>query len=178
MENYFTNLENMDNTFRDWIKLERINRIPKSVNNFIYSFYGSPKLNMQFDFSENNIQKDKLMHTWHNCTSLTYTPILPSNYKGNLTEAFRNTKITTAPVLSNGVTSLNATFRECPNLTTVGTIPTSCADYNNIFRGCSKLASVPETGWKGDMTATFAYTPINQKIVINSASTLDTKFGW
>ena len=178
MENYFTNLENLEGAFRDWTKLERINRIPKSVNNFIYSFYGAPKLNMQFDFSENNIQKDKLMHTWDSCTSLTYTPILPSNYKGNLTEAFKKSKITTAPVLPNGVTSLNSTFKECPNLTTVGNIPSSCTDYNNTFRGCSKLTSVPETGWKGNMTATFAYTPINQKIVINSASTLDTTFGW
>lgn len=178
MENYFTNLENMESTFRDWTKLERIDRIPKSVNNFIYSFYNTPKLNMQFDFSENNIQKDKLMQTWNSCTSLTYTPILPSNYKGKLTEAFKKTKITTAPVLPNGVTSLNDTFKECPNLTTVGNIPSSCTDYNNAFRGCSKLTSVPETGWKGNMTATFAYSSINQKIVINSANSLDTTFGW
>ena len=76
------------------------------------------------------------------------------------------------------MTGLNGAFRECPNLTTVGNIPSSCTDYNNTFRGCSKLTSVPETGWKGDMTATFAYSSINQKIVINSANSLDTTFGW
>lgn len=178
MENYFNNLTNLYMALRDCSKLKRINRIPKSVKDLSLCFYGDSKLNMQFDLSNLNISEDRLRNVFYGCGSLTYTPILPTNYKGDLANAFQGTKITTAPVLPNGVTSLNSAFKECKELTTVGNIPSSCNNYENAFRGCSKLKSVPETGWKDNMSCTFAYSSINQKIVINSAGNLDTTFGW
>lgn len=179
MDDYFNSLSSFSSGMRDCSKLERINRIPNSVKDLSLCFYGCAKFNQQLDLSEKTkLKKDSLNSAFFNCISLTHTPILPSNYTGNLEKTFYNTKITTAPVLPEGVTSLASTFRECPNLTTVGNIPSSCNSYANTFRSCKSLNSVPETGWKGDMSCTFGYSSINQKIVINSASSLDTTFGW
>lgn len=159
-------------------KLESISNVPNAVTDIRYCFYNNFKINQQFDFSNYNITKNGLQSTWYCCSALTLTPKLPSNYTGNLDSVLQGTKITTAPTLPNGATSLTGGFRECKELTTVGNIPSSCNNYDNAFRGCNKLVSVPETGWKGNMSSTFAYSSINQKIVINSAGNLDTTFGW
>lgn len=178
MEDNFNNVGNMQTAFRECSKLQMVENLPKSANNLIGTFDGCGSLNQQFDFSNLQLINDGLISTWKNCSSLTYTPILPTNYTGSLASAFQGTKITTAPVLPDGVTSLVSAFRECKELTTVSNIPSNCVDYNNAFRGCTKLTSVPETGWKGNMLWTFSYTLINQKIVINSASDLSSTFAY
>lgn len=178
MDGYFNDLQSLYSGMRDCSKLERINRIPNSVDDLSLCFYGCAKFNQQLDLSEKTkIKKDKLNNAFYHCTSLTYTPVLPTNYTGTLQSAFQGTKITTAPVLPDGVTSLASTFRECSNLTTVGNIPSSCNNYDNAFNGCTKLTSVPETGWKDNMSSTFyGCSSLNQKITINSASTLTNTF--
>lgn len=177
MDDYFNNLTNLNTSLRDCVNLERINRIPVSVTNILSCFYGCSKFNQQLDLSKYNIINNGLITTWSLCTSLTYTPILPSNYTGSLKSAFSGTKITTAPVLPDGVTSLNSTFNGCTELTTVRNIPSACNDYNGTFWGCTKLTSVPEEGWNGNMNSTFRdCKSLNQKIIINSATTLAYTF--
>lgn len=202
LEGYFENLTNMYSTFcqRNGLNIVSVTNIPNNVEDFSYCFeYASKlinisnipqktkkindafrncdKLNMQLDLSKLNINKNELNYTWSNCTSLTYTPILPPNYTGSLDSTFKNTKITEAPVLPDGVTSLANTFNNCPNLTTVGNIPSKCDNYQSAFKGCPKLTSVPETGWNGNMSETFSgCTSLNQKIVINSAGNLNSTF--
>lgn len=177
MDDYFNNLTNLNTSLRDCVNLERINRIPVSVTNILSCFYGCSKFNQQLDLSKYNIINNGLITTWNLCTSLTYTPILPSNYTGSLQSAFRGTKITTAPVLPDGVTSLNGTFIDCPELTTVRNIPSSCNNYDRAFFECKKLVSVPEDGWNNVMISTFfGCSSLNQRIVINSASSLNSTF--
>ena len=177
MDDYFNNLTNLNTSLRDCVNLERINRIPVSVTNILSCFYGCSKFNQQLDLSEYNIINNGLITTWSLCTSLTYTPILPSNYTGSLQSAFSGTKITTAPVLPDGVTSLTNAFNGCTELRTVGNIPSACNDYNGTFWGCTKLTSVLEEGWNGNMQSTFRDCKLlNQKIIIKSATALSYTF--
>ena len=169
MEDNFNNVGNMQTAFRECSKLQIVENLPKSANNLNGAFDGCGLLNQQFDFSEFNINVNGLTNVWRGCSSLTYTPILPSNYKGKLEQTFQATKITTAPVLPNGVTSLRQAFQNCKQLTTVSNIPSSCNDFNSTFQYCSNLVSVPETGWNGVMYRTFnGCNKLNQKIVISS----------
>ena len=200
MSGYFENLTDLSNAFRAVTNLEKVTNIPSNVVNMLRTFYNSGKLsliegnipntvtnvyecfkgtslNQLFDLSSNNINPNGLDGTWNNCTPLTYTPILPSNYIGSLQYTFQNTKITTAPVLPDGVNNLTNAFNNCTELTTVGNIPSSCNKYDRAFYACKKLTSVPENGWKGNMSQTFdSCIILNQKIVINSAGNLYSTF--
>lgn len=197
MDGYFNQLVSLYLSFRGMINLKKVVNIPDSVENMYICFGQSENLeeaniplnvtNLSYCFagleklSFHNLDLSK--HTKLNSMTqaflgcnLTGQPILPSNYKGELVQTFQATKITTAPVIPDGVTSLKQTFENCKQLTTVGNIPDNCTNYDEAFNGCLKLTSVPETGWKGAMKYTFAYTPINQKIVIESAQNLTYTF--
>lgn len=177
MEGYFNNLKNLFNGFISCYNLVTVNNIPKSVMNFRGCFESCEKLNQQFDFSSFNIVQDGLDSVLKNCLSLTHTPILPTNYTGILGNAFQNTKITTAPVLPDGITSLASAFRGCKELTTVGNIPTSCTNFERFVNDCPKITSVPQEGWKGNLSGTFWNVPLlNQQINIESATSLDNTF--
>lgn len=163
--------------FQGCKKLEKVINIPITVNYMLSTFNGCNKLNQQFDLSQLNIQIDGLQNVFFNCSSLTYTPILPTNYTGSLNGAFQGTKITTAPVLPNGGTSLYIAFKDCSELTTVGNIPTSCNNFQQAFSGCSKLTSVPQEGWNGEMRGCFYNCSLlNQKIIIDSCVWLANTF--
>ena len=169
MEGHFSNLKSLFDGFIFCHNLATVNNIPKSVRDFRSCFENCQKLNQQFDFSSFNIAQDGLDCVLKNCLSLTYTPILPTDYKGGLSGAFLNTKITTAPAIPDGVTSLRQAFQNCKQLTTVGNIPSSCNVFSSAFDYCSNLVSVPETGWKGNMNSAFnGCVKLNQKIVISS----------
>ena len=176
ISNFPSSMESAFGLISSCSSLINIPDIPNTVNNLEGAFSGS-SVNQIIDLSSCNIANNRLNSAFQNCKSLTYTPILPSNYTGNLGEAFRGTKITTAPVLPDGVTTLTNTFRDCPELTTVGNIPSACHVYNSTFFECKKLVSVPEEGWNGDMNSTFgSCSSLNQRIVINSADNLISTF--
>ena len=167
-------VENMDYCFGQTTNLEEVN-IPLNIKRLSFCFAGLTKLSFNnLDLSKHT--KLESMSQGFNGCNLTGQPILPTNYSGSLNQTFMNTNITTAPVIPDGVTSLQGAFKGCKELTTVGNIPANCTNYDNAFNGCSKLTSVPETGWKGNMTYTFAFTNINQKIVIESAQNLTYTF--
>ena len=169
MEGHFSNLKSLFDGFIFCHNLATVNNIPKSVRDFRSCFENCQKLNQQFDFSSFNIAQDGLDCVLKNCLSLTYTPILPTDYKGGLSGAFLNTKITTAPTIPDGVTSLRQAFQNCKQLTTVGNIPSNCNVFSSAFDYCSNLVSVPETGWNGNMNSAFnGCSKLNQKIVISS----------
>lgn len=171
MEGYFNNLKGLSQALRDCSKLKRINRIPKSASNLTMCFYGCSSLNMEFNLSEYNIDSNGLSGAWQLCSALTHVPILPTNYTGGLQGAFYRTKITTAPVLPDGVTKLDTAFKDCSELTTVGNIPSKCTNYNSWVKECRKLTSVPETGYRGDCTyAFYNCQSLNQKIDLSLAT--------
>lgn len=173
LSNFPSSLTNIEQAFRDNYTLINIPELPSSIKRMSQAFDGCSKFNQQLDLSNLNLNDGALESTFSNCKSLTYTPILPSNYTGSLKNTFKGTKITTAPVLPDGVTSLNATFYTCYDLTTVGNIPTSCIDYYYAFRNCGNLVSVPQTGWKGSLDSTFyGCSKLNQLIEIESATSL------
>lgn len=171
MDGYFDNLIELPQAIRDCSKLKKINRIPRRVSNLIMCFYGCSSLNMEFDLSEYTITNAGLSGTWQLCSSLAHIPILPTNYRGSLTSAFYRTKIAAAPVLPDGVTSLESAFKDCTELTTVGNTPSKCTNYNSWVRECRKLTSVPETGYRGDCTyAFYNCQSLNQKIDLSLAT--------
>ena len=170
ISNFPTSVEILSQTFKNAHSLVSVPELPSTVKDMYETFYDCNNLNCQFDLTNLvNLDINGLKETWRECTSLTYTPILPSNYSGKLEQTFKGTKITTAPVLPDGITSLSQTFENCKQLTTVGNIPSSCNDFYRAFYCCSKLASAPETGWNGIMHGAFnECTTLNQKIVISS----------
>ena len=171
MKDNFNNVGNMQTAFRECSKLQIVENLPKSANNLIGAFDRCGSLNQQFDFSNFNINTNGLNTILRNCSSLTYTPILPTNYTGSLASAFQGTKITTAPVLPDGVTSLSQAFMQCSELTTVGNIPSNCMNYDNWVGDCAKLTSVPETGYKGRCAYAFkGCQSLNQKIDLSLAT--------
>lgn len=178
MEGYFNNLTNLMNAFTSCINLVTVNNIPKSVTNFKSCFENCNKFNCQIDLSEFNIASGTLQGTFYLCSSLEYTPILPSNYIGSMESCFyRCSKLVEAPILPDGVTALKSTFNGCTSLTTVPNIPSSCTNYEQTFSSCSSLTSVPQDGWKVYMRYTFNNcTSLNQQINISSASNLESTF--
>lgn len=170
LTNLPSNLINLYNAFTA-SGLVRCPDIPKSVKNLSSAFSSCSRINQEFNLSDYNIYKNGLSGAWNNCTSLTYTPKLPSNYTGNLDNVLRGTKITTAPVLPDGVTNLNNAFINCSELTTVGNIPSKCMNYDNWVGTCVKLTSVPETGYKGRCAYAFLNCQsLNQKIDLSLAT--------
>ena len=170
ISNFPTSVEILSQTFKNANSLVSVPELPSTVKDMYETFHNCNNLNCRFDLSHlSNLNENGLKETWRECTSLTYTPILPTNYKGGLMQTFQGTNITTAPVIPDGVTSLKYTFQSCKQLTTVGNIPSSCNDFNSAFNYCSNLVSVPETGWNGDMYRVFnGCAKLNQKIVISS----------
>lgn len=177
ISNFPSALTNLQQAFINDLALVELPSIPNTVKILDQAFQGCTKFNQQLDLSNLNLNDGGIENLFNGCTSLTYTPILPSNYTGTLQGAFQNTKITTAPVLPDGVTSLENTFNGCTELTTVGNIPSSCNTFKLTFVNCSKLISVPQEGWNGNMYQTFAScTSLNQKFIINSATSLSWTF--
>lgn len=170
VKNIPTSVQDIDNCFRECKSLTKVS-LPQSIISMYYTFYNATSINVQFDLSKMNISSGKLENAFAGCKSLTYTPILPTSYKGKLTNAFLETKITTAPVLPDGVTSLEKAFYRCPELTTVGNIPASCTNYYYWVGECKKLVSVPETGYRGACSyAFYKCQSLNQKIDLSLAT--------
>ena len=178
MEGYFNKLNSLMNAFTSCINLVTVNNISKTVTNFKNCFERCNKFNCQIDFSEFNIASGTLQGTFYYCSSLTYTPILPSNYTGSMQDCFKGcSELTIAPVLPDGVTALSGCFQSCTSLTTISNIPSACTKFNGMCMACELLTSVPQNGWKGDMSSCFyGCTSLNQQINISSATSLLTVF--
>lgn len=166
------NVQEIHACFQSCVNLEKVTGgMPNTVNYMLSTFNGCSKFNQELNLSKLNIKSPGFQNTFTNCISLTYTPILPSNYMGTLDSIFYNTKIKTAPILPDGVTSLDGAFRGCTELTTVGNIPSKCTNYSSWVRDCRKLTSVPETGYKGVCSYAFRNCQsLNQKIDLSLAT--------
>lgn len=178
MEGYFNSLSDLINAFRWHQGLKKINNIPRSVTKFQGAFWECGSLNCQIDLSKNSIIDGGLQNTFKGCGSLSYTPTLPSNYKGTMASCFQGCRsLIEAPIIPNGVTNMSNCFYNCSALTTVYNIPSSCTNFNACFRYCTSLISVPTDGWQGDMSICFAdCTSLNQQINIESATNLSYTF--
>ena len=177
IEGYFDKLTNIRNAFV-CINMTNINNLPKNITQFPSAFVNCYALNQQFDLSDYNITTNGLQLTFQNCSSLTHTPILPSNYVGSMNNCFQNcSSLTTAPNIPNGVDNMQSCFDGCTSLTTVPNIPSSCEYYDKTFYNCTKLSSVPIDGWKGYFYRTFYNCiSLNQQINITSATLLEAVF--
>ena len=167
MDGYFENLTDMTNVFRNCQLLESVNRIPPNVTQLYCAFYNCFKVtnipelpktaklrgllynckvfNQELDLSSCSITStDGLQDIFYGCTSLTYTPILPSNYTGSMKGCFYGCrKITTAPTIPNGVTDIQSCFYNCSSLTTAPNIPSGVTNMQDCFYGCSALITPP-----------------------------------
>ena len=188
MDNYFDNLTNLNNTFREMKGLVSVTNIPNGVTNMKATFLGADKfttldrfpnnvntlescfaysvivdipqiprnsINMSSAFnccSKLNCVVDlsnvtvigNLNSTFYSCSSLTYPPILPSNYTGSMNDCFNGcSSLVEAPVLPNGVTNMNSTFKGCSSLTTAPNIPNGVTNMLDTFNGCKVLTTAP-----------------------------------
>ena len=143
LDGYFNNLTNLYQTFGNMNSLTSVNNIPDTVKKLSYCFYNSPMLNKQFDFSNLTLVDGGLEGIFDGCTSLTNTPILPSNYTGSLKCSFRNTKITTPPILPSGVTNVQECFSGCSELESVPDIPEGSMNLYRYAYYCSSIVTPP-----------------------------------
>ena len=112
------NVQNLQATFVWASGLTHINNIPSSATNISSMFEGATSFNQQLDLSNLKIANDKLVKTFLNCSSLTTSPILPSNYTGSMQSCFQNCKaLTEAPIIPDGVTNMQDTFKGCTSIT-------------------------------------------------------------
>ena len=149
------------------------------VNTMRQLMYECHSFNQRLDLSTaTSLNSTGLELAFNKCSSLEYTPILPSNYTGSMGDCFNGcSKLVEAPTIPNGVTNLQNCFYNCTSLTTIGNIPSSCNNFYAMVQLCSSLTSVPQDGWKGNMGYTFNNcTSLNQQINISSASNLESTF--
>lgn len=131
----------MENTFRGCSGLIGISNIPTSVRHLGSCFHSCSSFNQMIDLSnvdiDNSIVAGSLIYLFYNCTSLTYTPILPSNYVGGiggLKNAFQNCKaLTEVPIIPSGVKDLNSCFNGCTSMTGKPVVPSGVTNLMNAF---------------------------------------------
>lgn len=176
MDGFFNNLTIFNRAFIHLDYLRKVENLPNSITSMQYGFEYAGYKSTGFTITNLPSNVTNLRYAFTN-SYLLECPEIPSNYANSLVSTFSGTKITTAPVIPDGVTGLNSTFNGCTELRTVGNIPSACNDYNGTFWGCAKLTSVPEDGWNGNMNSTFRECKLlNQKIVIKSATSLSYTF--
>ncbi|MBR4880919.1 MAG: leucine-rich repeat protein [Clostridia bacterium] len=79
--------------------------------------------------------------TFDGCTNMTVAPAIPANVQVAY-NAYKGTAITSTPDMGN-VQKLYGTFKNCKNLTSVGTIPATVTDMTGAFSGCTALTTAP-----------------------------------
>jgi surface protein len=141
VNNIPNNVTVMDNTFRGCSGLIGISNIPTSVRNLGSCFHSCSSFNQMIDLSnvdiDNSIVAGSLIYLFYNCTSLTYTPILPSNYVGGiggLQNAFQNCQaLKEVPIIPSGITSLSNCFNNCISMTGKPVVPSGVTSMANAF---------------------------------------------
>lgn len=85
-----------------------------------------------------------LVYTFANCTELLSAPELPENYQGSIDSIFRGCKkLEQAPVIPDGVTSMEYAFYQCNALTVFPVIPEGIPSLDYTFYRCYSAASIP-----------------------------------
>ena len=138
-------LETMESAFSNCTSLVAIPNTPSSLRYSREMFNGCSSFNQQLDWSKLNLtDANALNGTFYGCKSLTYTPILPSNYTGSMQSCFQNcSSLTEAPTIPSGVTNMGSTFRECSLLTQAPVIPQGVTNMSSTFQGCTALTQAP-----------------------------------
>ena len=141
VNNIPNNVTVMENTFRSCSGLIGISNIPTSVRHLGSCFHSCSSFNQMVDLSnvniDNSIVAGSLIYLFYNCTSLTYTPILPSNYVGGvggLQNAFQNCQaLKEVPIIPSGVTNLSSCFNGCISMTGKPVVPSGVTSLQNTF---------------------------------------------
>ena len=198
MDGYFTNLTNMEYTFKGCTSLKVAPRIPDTVVTLYETFRGCTALLTPPPSIPNSVTM--MYGTFLQCGKLTTAPNIPNNVT-NMEYTFRLcSSLTTAPTIGNKVTNMSACFRDCTSLVTAPNIPnsvtnmtscfygctaltsvpnisSSCTIYDECFGDCTKLVTVPKDGWKGRMTSTFVNCKnLNCQLNLSQATTLLSTF--
>ncbi len=79
--------------------------------------------------------------TFDGCVNMTVAPAIPANVQVAY-NAYKGSAITATPDMGN-VQKLYGTFKNCKNLTNVGTIPATVTDMTGAFSGCTALTKAP-----------------------------------
>ena len=153
-EGYFENVTALTNAFYGLSSLKTIDNLPVSskTNALGGVFNGCTSLNQLIDLSAcTNLSNVGLDNTFKDCKSLTYTPILPSNYNGYMGGCFMNCKaLTEVPMMPSGVTNLANCFNGCIGLTSINAtnwVTNQTTKIDSMFTNCTSLTSVNTTGW-------------------------------
>lgn len=135
-----SNIKNMDSMFEGCTNLVTV-KLPTVIANkcsMKNMFKGCTKLNCQLNVSNAN----DLNGTFYGCSSLTYTPVLPSEYNGSLDSTFYNcSSLVTAPTTPEGVTSMANCYNGCTALTTTPNIPSSCTNISGMIKDCNLITN-------------------------------------
>ncbi len=158
----------MDYWFYNCMNLQSINNIPDCVTSLKQTFSGcallqkAPELpmgiqNMQETFKgcstieeapvipDSVCGPEGLKGTFNGCLSLTTTPDLPDMYAGSLDNLFDSCeKLTDAPVIPQGVTSMSETFKKCKNVIEPPEIPPLVTSMKQCFYMCQNLIKAPD----------------------------------
>ncbi|MBQ3183711.1 MAG: leucine-rich repeat protein [Clostridia bacterium] len=79
--------------------------------------------------------------TFDGCSNMSVAPAIPENVQVAY-NAYKGTAISATPAMGN-VKKLYGTFKNCKNLTNVGTIPATVTDMTGAFSGCTALTMAP-----------------------------------
>lgn len=79
--------------------------------------------------------------TFDGCSNMTTAPAIPAQVQVAY-NAYKGTAISATPDMGN-VVKLYGTFKNCKNLTSVGTIPATVTDMTGAFSGCTALTTAP-----------------------------------
>lgn len=151
-EGYFENVNSLVGCFSYCDGLKTVENIPLSskVTYLGNMFTGCTSLNQPIDLST-CVNCTDLSQTFRDCTSLTYTPILPSNCNGTMNGCFFNCKaLTEVPMMPSGVTNFSSCFYGCTSLTSVDAtnwVTNQTTNIGTMFSSCTSLTSVNTTGW-------------------------------
>ncbi len=79
--------------------------------------------------------------TFDGCSNMTVAPAIPAHVQVAY-NAYKGSGITSTPDMGN-VVKLYGAFKNCKNLTNVGTIPATVTDMTGAFSGCTALTTAP-----------------------------------
>lgn len=139
IEEYFSSLTRMNNTFEGCSKLTTVLNIPDGVTSMNYTFNNCSSLTTSPNIP-NSVTS--MNNTFRGCSKLTTVPNIPNSVTNMVYTFYGCSKLTEAPTIPNSVTNMYGTFGTCTSLTTVPNIPNSVTNMNSAFQNCSSLTTV------------------------------------
>ena len=154
MEEYFSTVTNMGNTFKGCTVLTTVSNIPNSVTNINGAFRDCASLTTVSNIPNSVTTMD---YTFNSCFKLTTVPNIPDSVT-SMSNTFQGCKsLTTSPTIPNSVTNMYAAFNNCILLTECSIPLTKVKNYSSCLSNCSALINIT---WTGERTTNFSLTTL------------------